>query len=128
MDTPIAKRDVCDGMLQHLLTRWCRRRPDDFSRCSFFDVIFIINYIVLIINLFNWTDIAPCCSIMQFDLDLLGDLPARIAGINFGSYGARWLPIGYTFATCLINGDISARSAGTWTQRSSKKSLPLVAA
>jgi hypothetical protein len=44
---------------------------------------------------------------------LICDLPVKFAGINFGSYGERWLPIGYTFAACLIKGDSLASLAGT---------------
>ena len=81
--------------------------------CTFFDVILNDTCIVLILNFFDWTDVAPCFFITDFNFDLLRDLPVKIAGINFGSYGELWLPIGYTFATCLIKGDVLASSTGT---------------
>ena len=113
MDTPTAKWEVRNGMLELLLTRWRRWRSDDFSKCTFFSVILNDTYIVLILNFFDWTDAAPCRFITILNFDLLRDLPVKIAGINFGSYGERSLPLGYTFATCVMKGDLLANSIGT---------------
>ena len=113
VDAPTAKREVCDGMFQHLLTRWSRWRSNNFGRCTLFYIILDDTCIVPGFNFLNWTDVALCLFNAKICLDLPRDLPVKFAGINFVSYGELWLPIGYTFATCLIKGDLLASSTGT---------------